>query len=281
MGTPLSMTPRRLPCSTLVLATALASVGMLACKDRSDRSGFTEPSPWKGPIPTGKYDQLTTAEAVLETSIAAQGGRVRIAKLKAVRTTGTVTYPTEKKLPESTIEVLEAPRNKITTVIIPGLVKFVEGVTGDVAWEVSSTEGARLITGAERTESLRDATFNTDLAWKELYPKVALAGVFDFTGAPAYKVVLTPADGEPETRYIATDTLLPLGVHAISTTSEGKHPTDSRFFDWREVDGIKYSYRLVIKGGTEVIINKIELDPTLDPAAFALPPEIEALQNKI
>lgn len=104
--------------------------------------------------------------------------------------------------------------------------------------------------------------------------------MFDFTGAPAYKVVLTPAEGEPEIRYIATDTLLPLGVHAISSTNEGKHSTDSRFFDWREVDGIKYSYRLVFKDGTEVIIHKIELDPTLDPAAFDLPPEIEALQKK-
>lgn len=29
-----------------------------------------------------------------------------------------------------------------------------------------------------------------------------------------------------------------------------------------------------------MIIRKIELDSTLDPAAFALPPEIEALQKK-
>jgi hypothetical protein len=244
-------------------------------------TAFTEPPPVKGDVPTGKHGRLTTAETVLEAAIAAQGGRERQAKVKAIRLTARFTVPSDKEPIKGTLEeITAAPRSKRTTVDVPGIRKVVSGVTGDVAWELSSTDGARVVAGAERTEALREATFNADLKWKELFPKVELAGVFEFGGTPAYKVVLTPADGDPEIRYFATDTLLPVGTQSMSINESGKSASEMTVSDWRDVDGIQYAFKAQMKGGIEMILEKVELDPSLDPAVFALPPEVEALVKK-
>jgi hypothetical protein len=175
------------------------------------------------------------------------------------------------------------PHSTITTIELPGLGKIVQGVSGEVAWEVNPITGSRVITGAERAQVLRESTFNADLMWKDLYPKAELAGVVEFAGAPAYKVVLTPPEGEPQARYFAKDTLLPAGVQMTVDSQMGKVPVEMTISDWREVNGIKYAHKLARKEGPqtlEIVIEKIEHDPALDPATFALPPEIAALQPK-
>lgn len=301
------MSSRSIARSRLILAAAIALMGMAACKQagksadkaaKAAKAGdmaadlaaraattaaaaFTEPPPVKGDFPTGKHGKLTTAEAVLEASIEAQGGRERQTKLKAGRMTARFTVPGDKEPVKGTIEEISAePRSKRTTIDIPGLRKVVTGVTGDVAWELSSTDGARVLTGAERAEALREAAFNADLKWKELYPKVELAGVFEFGGTPAYKVVLTPSDGDPDIRYIATDTLLPVGTQSTSINESGKSSSEVLMSDWREVDGIKYPFKARLNNGLEMTIEKVEHDPPLDAATFALPPEVEALGKK-
>jgi hypothetical protein len=299
----MAMTPRSIARSKLVLAAAIALTGMAACKQAgkagkvadnvADKAGkaataativaaaFTEFSPAKGDIPTGKYGRLTTAEAVLEAAIAALGGRERQAKLKAGRTTARFTVPGDKEPVKGTIEeIVAAPRSKRTTIDVPGIRKVVSGVTGDLAWEVSSTDGPRIVTGAARTEALREATFNPELKWKELFPKVELAGVFELGGTPAYQVVLTPPEGDPEMRYFATDTLLMVGTQSTSIGQDGKTTIEATYSDWREVDGIQYAFKVRLKTGLEMIIEKVEHDPPLDPAVFALPPEVEALVKK-
>ncbi len=62
----------------------------------------------------------------------------------------------------------------------------------------------------------------------------------------------------------------------------GQIPGSMTMSDWREVGGIKYPHKMVQKQGPqtfELLIDKIDLDPQLDPATFALPPEIAALQK--
>jgi len=223
--------------------------------------------------------ELTTAEAVLEASIAAQGGRERMGKLRAVRQVGTFAIP-QMSIKGALTIVAAPPRSSLRTVELPGLGKSSQGVSGDVAWEVDPITGSRVIDGEERAQLLRDGTFNAALAWKELYPKAELLGVVDLAGRPVYKVVLTAADGDTQTRYFAKDTLLPAGVEMVARSQLGKVPLMMELSDWRDVGGIKYPHKLTRKEGPrtiEIRIDKIELDPALDPQTFALPPEIAAL----
>lgn len=222
---------------------------------------------------------LDTAEAVLEASIAAQGGRERIGKIKAIRQIGTFALP-RMGMTGTMTSVSAPPQNTLLVIEIPGVGKLRQGVSGDVVWETNPITGARVISGDERAQLLRESTFSGDLAWRQLYPRAELAGVVELAGKPAYKVVLTAADGDAQTRYFARDTLLPLGVDSVARSQMGKMAVSLELSDWREVGGVKYAHRVQRKEGPQTIdvtIEKIEIDPPLDATTFALPPEIAAL----
>jgi zinc protease len=263
-------------------ASLAASLIALAAACGGGAPAPASPGSPAGPTPPAEPGgELTTAEAVIEASLAAQGGRERIARVQSMRQTGTFSIPQMgMKGPMTTVAA--APRNFVATIELPGIGTIRRGLTGDVAWEVSPMTGARIVTGDERSQFLREATFNAELIWKELYPKAELAGVVEFAGQPAYKVTLTAADGDTQTRYFAKDTLLPLGAEMVAKSQMGNIPGESTLSDWRDVGGIKFPHKDAQKQGPqafEILIDKIELDPVLDPSAFALPPEIAALQK--
>lgn len=264
--------------TTLALAAALAAAcgGGTASKDPTAR-----PAPAGDPA-APKPPDLTTAEGVLEASIAAQGGRERLGKLRSLRQTGTLSIP-QAGIKGTMTSVAAPPRSMLLTIDLPGLGKLRQGISGDVVWDVNPITGSRIVSGPERAQLMRESTFNADLVWKELYPKAELAGDSTFAGQPAYKIVLTAADGETQTRYLAKDTLLPVGVEMVVQSQMGKMPLAMELSDWRDVGGIKYPHKLQRKEGPQTVditIDKIDLDPPLDPSTFALPPEIEALQKQ-
>jgi hypothetical protein len=274
---------RSSPCAALAAAGTVAvtvAVFAAACGGGAKGPADTAAAPAPAqPAAAPAQGEPTTAEAVLEASLVAQGGRQRMAKLRAMRQSGTILMP-EMGIKGTMTAVGAPPRSTLLTIELAGLGKISQGVSGDVVWEMNPITGARVIGGEERAQLLREATFNADLAWKELYPKAVLAGVVEYAGGPAYKVVLTAADGDEQTRYFAKDTLLPLGVQMIARSQMGKVPVELALSDWREVGGIKYAHMVARKEGPQTLemrIDKIELDPQLDPQTFALPPEIAAL----
>ena len=85
----------------------------------------------------------------------------------------------------------------MVTEIGPG--KTIQATDGKSAWVVSPL-GTRLLKGADQEDSLREATFNSELLAKELFQKVECTGIENVEGKPAYKVVLTaprPAKSKP------------------------------------------------------------------------------------
>jgi hypothetical protein len=260
-------------------ALALACGGPGAAGPPRKPTAVEPATPAPAPAPATPAGELATAEAVIEASLVAQGGRARMSKLKAIRQTGTFSLPQLGMSGPISI-VAAAPHNALTTIELQGLGKISQGLSGDVGWELTSVTGARRITGKELAQLVRDSTFNAPLIWKQLFPKAELAGVVAFEGRPAYKVVLTAADGDAQTRYFARDTLLPIGAEMVLHSQMGDLPGVAVDSDWREVDGIKYPHKLLRRQGPqslEITIQKIEHDPPLDPSTFALPPEIAAL----
>jgi hypothetical protein len=282
------------PGAALFLAAALAA----ACGGGSqgpggqptpiEQGGGSAPAPGSQPTPVEQRRapapgrELTTAEEVLEASLAAQGGREQIGKIKALRQTGKLAF-VEMGMKGSVTIIAAAPRSNLLVLDMPGMGKMLRGLSGDVGWELSAMAGARVLAGPELAQMMRESTFNADLIWKQLYPKVVLAGVAEFAGQQAYKIVMTAVDGDTQTRYFAKDTLLPIGIDKIAKSQMGDIPGVEIHSDWRDVGGIKYPHKVQIKQGPqtlEVVVEKIEIDPQLDPSTFALPPEIAALQQK-
>jgi hypothetical protein len=221
--------------------------------------------------------ELTTADQVIEASIAAEGGRDALAKVTSVKITGAFEIMGIK----GTMVALTAPpRDSLTTIELPGIGKLVVGVHNDFAWENNPIQGSRVITGPELSNKLRDATFNAELVWKQLFLKAELQGVVDFAGTKAYKLLLTDGNGETETRYIAKDTKLPLGVEMTAPSQMGQVPVSVTTTDYRDVNGLKFPFHIDNKTAGQsftITVSNIELSAPIDPKTFEVPDDIKAL----
>jgi zinc protease len=233
------------------------------------------------PTVPAKPKTPSTAEEVIEASLAAQGGRDKLAKITSLKSTATILIAAAN-LKGKLTAYNAPPRDSLEIFDLPGIGKTQSGTHDDLAWEMNPITGARIIDGAEKRIALRNATFNADLMWKELYPKTELAGVVDFNGTQSYKVIFTAAEGDSVTRYYAKDTLLPIGTEMIVKSQMGEMPLVLVESDFRDIQGLKFPYKVQRKDATlsaEITVDEIELSPKLDPTLFAVPPEIQALQK--
>jgi zinc protease len=235
-------------------------------------------APAAPPPPTAPTE--LTADQVMEASIAAQGGREAQARIKSLKMTGTLEIGGAK----GTVVVISAPPHEtLTTLELEGYGTILQGMHNDFAWEKNPVSGSHIMTGPELTAHLRQDTFNADLVWKQLYPKAELQGVVDYNGTQAYKVLLTAADGDTVTRFIAKDTKLELGYETVEKTQMGPVPVSAQQSDFRDVGGVKFPFKLVNKTAGQsftVILTSVEPNAAIDPKAFEPPDDIKQLAAK-
>jgi hypothetical protein len=251
---------------------------LVACSGVNKPTTPTGPSTGSNKISPANAT-YTTGEQVIEAALVAMGGRDKLSKLTAIKTTGSLDLSAMGMKGKVTIHAAP-PRSSLTVIDIPGIGKIQQGTRDDLAWEFNPMQGGRIIKGPERATALREATFNGELQWKELYTKAELGGVVDFEGHKAYKVVLTAKDGgDIITRYYAQDTLLPIGFEAVVKSQMGEVPVKVYETDYREVNGIKFAHKIKRKDATdvEVTIDSIELGMAIDPSTFDPPEQVKAL----
>jgi outer membrane lipoprotein-sorting protein len=143
--------------------------------------------------------------------------------------------------------------------------------------------GAVVKDGAEKADALRDATFDRLVYWKETAKSVQCTGTAEVDGKPAYKVVMTPKVGSPQTIYFDRDSGLILQVDTTMVVSGQSIDIVSRPGDYREVDGIKMAFKMVqLLMGQERVLTLEKLQHNVDMPAdrFALPPAIRAIVDK-
>ncbi len=230
------------------------------------------------PVAKQEAKDLTTVDAVLEASVAAQGGRERLAKIRATKSVGTLTTP--HGIAAKLTMLAMAPRSLLVTIAVPGLGVIRQGVSGDVVWEVS-TKGARILTGSERAQQLREATFPTELDWRTAYLKVTLNGVVDRDGVRAYKLTYVTREEDVQTEFYAYDTHLQIAEERLAVSQLGTIPVVTTFSDYRDVGGTKHPFKVYRTEGPswmEITLDSMEVDPVIEPGTFDLPAEVAALQ---
>jgi len=222
---------------------------------------------------------LTTAEQIIEASLDKQGGRAALQKITSVHMVGSMNVP--QMGVKGTLETWATPpNNSLTHFEIPHMLVDDSGVKGDLAWEKNTLQGARILTGSEKAMALRDAAFNGDLIWKQLYPKAVLKGIVKFADVDCYQIELTATDGQSQTRYYAKDTLLPIGLEMVAESPMGKVPVKVISSDWRDENGFKYPHKIArveAAQAIDVIIEKVETNVPIAADKFEPSDEIKQL----
>lgn len=223
---------------------------------------------------------LPSAETLLDRFVEVTGGEKAYAARKSEIARGTIEMAAMGIKGKFTRYAAE-PDNYLVSMEIPAIGTVLSGVKDGVAWESSEFMGARIKTAVERGEALREARFNANAVWRELYTKVETTGEETVNGEDCYKVVMTPKEGAPETLYLSKKTGFGVKVAVIASTQMGEIPSEILFFDYKNFGGILTAARMVNRtAGQEIVIvlDTIEANPAIPASRFDLPADVKALQ---
>jgi len=218
-------------------------------------------------------------EAILDKYVEVTGGRAAYEKIKTELATGTVEV---MGMNGTLTSYRAAPDQAYSVVDLSGLGKFEEGSNGQIAWAMDPMQGARIKEGNEKAAALRSAALYMETHWRDFYKDEKLAGSEDVGGKACYKLILTPNQGGPETRYYDKTSNLLVKVILPVTTPQGEMTAEMDFSDYRAEDGINTPHTIEQKLPTADIVVKIQhVKHNVDiPAGrFDLPAEVKALAD--
>jgi hypothetical protein len=227
-------------------------------------------------------ETLPKADVIIEKYIEVTGGKAAYGKVHNEISTGTLELV--GKGIKGTLTIYRAePDKSYTLTEIEGVGKVEEGSDGQVAWTRSAMTGPRLKEGEEKATSLRSGRFNAELHWREHFKKVETAGVEDVNGQPCYKVVMTPAEGSPVTRYYDKKSNMLVKTAMTIKIPMGEFPVESVVSDYRKEGEILMPHRLNQKmAGNEILITieGVKYNAEIPKGTFDLPEDVKPLVNK-
>jgi hypothetical protein len=224
-------------------------------------------------------DPLPTGEAVLDKYIAVTGGKAAYEKVHTQVSTAVMEFIGKGVKANMTLYHAE-PTRSYMVVEIEGIGKMEEGTDGSVVWERSALKGPRIKTGEERAVSLRAAALQHDTHWRDYFTKVECTGVEPVDGHVCYRLVLTPRDGQPETRYYDKGSSLLVRTSMIMKTEMGEIPAESSVGDYRKVDGVLTPFLVkqkVLGQEFTITLQSVKNNVEIAKDRFALPDDVKAL----
>jgi len=242
--------------------------------------GFAFAAPAPSPFPAD--EPLPKADTILDRYIEVTGGKAVYQARKSEHAMGTMDFKAQG-LKGSVTRYAAPPSQLYISIELEGVGKIESGVTDGVAWEKSAIMGARIKTGEERAQTLREARFNGTLFYKELYTKVETTGMETIDGEPCYKVVLTPADGKPETMFFQKKSGLVVKTAVTAVSQMGEIQSEAITSDYKSFGGVLVPTKVIQRAGGQefsISIDKVIVNEPIPAERFELPAEIKALQSK-
>lgn len=227
-------------------------------------------------------DPLPSAESILDRYVQVTGGKQAYAKRKTEIAHGTLEY-TSLGIKGSITRYAAEPDKYYATLDIEGLGKVEMGVSGSVAWENSALLGPRVKTGIERAEAIREGTMNSTVNWRKLYPKVENQGIEMIDGEECFKVVMTPAEGQPMVGYYQKKSGLQVKLTSIASTQMGDIPVELIASEYKDFGGILEPAKVTQKTGPQeftITLDSVEVNPAIPPGRFELPADVRKLVEK-
>jgi len=227
-------------------------------------------------------EALPKPETIIDKYIEVTGGRKAYEKHKTEQATMSMEF-VGKGIKGAGTRYADANNNVIESITLEGVGKIDQGIFNGVVWETNPMTGPRVVTGSEKADRLRDSRFNGLLYWRELWKSAETTGVENVEGEDCYKVVMTPAAGQPETNFYSKKSGLLIKRARVVTTPMGEIPVEVFTKDYKEFDTLMVPTRVLQKMmGNEIAVtaDAVKFDVEIPAGTFEPPAEIKKLLAK-
>jgi hypothetical protein len=219
-----------------------------------------------------------TADEILEKNLKAMGGKDKIKALQSMRITGTMKMgPMEAPF---TITKMR-PSNSRMDFTIQGMTgtQAFDGTTGWALIPFGGNKDPQKMTEDQVKDVRADADFDgPTFDYKAKGNKVEYVGKEDVEGTPAYKLHVTTKDGKESNDYFDAETYLMIRSDGVRNIQGQDLEVVTTYSDYKTVEGITIAHSMEnhVKGkesmgGQALNITKIDLNPKVDKAIFAMP----------
>ncbi len=218
-----------------------------------------------------------TVDEIIAKYYAARGGADKIKALQSVRMTGRFVAGAGVEAPFT----LELKRTNMMRLefVVQGLTA-VQAYDGKTGWAIIPFMGKK-DPEPMSAEDLKDAEENADMDgplmdYKAKGNQVELLGKEKVEGTDCYKLKLTLKNGNIHTLYLDTDSFLEIKDISKRIVRGAEVELENTSGDYKEVGGLIFPFALEqgARGSDQkqrIIVEKIELNPTLDDDRFKMP----------
>jgi len=131
--------------------------------------------------------------------------------------------------------------------------------------------GEKMIEGEELEKMKLEAQPHAELRYAELGYKLKLIGIDKINNKDAYKVEITDPKGEIEFTWYDVESGLAVKKEATQDTPQGQVTSTTLMSDYREVNGVKFPYKIYQEVGPQIMdltVTLIEINGKIDPKEF-------------
>jgi len=233
-----------------------------------------KPQPAKAPEAAAKTTTVEpTVDQILDKYVQSLGGRQALEKITSRVTKGTFEVSTMGLKGEIEIYA-KAPNKSLRIQNLSGVGQILDGYDGKIGWSQNPMTGLREKSGEELAAIARASDIHASLKTRELYSKLESKGKEKVGNRETYVILATPATGAPVKMYFDTQTGLLLRELRYGNSPIGRVPTLIEYGDYRDVDGIKFPFRITyawLDGRDSIMLDEINTNIPVDDAKFGRP----------
>jgi outer membrane lipoprotein-sorting protein len=218
-----------------------------------------------------------TVDEVIAKNVEAHGGLAKLRAIQSIRMTGRMVVGPGMEAP--LVMEVKRPKSVRTEFTFQGMTG-VSAYDGKTGWQIMPF-GGKTDPEPIPAEQLKDVEEQADFEgalvdYKAKGHQVELLGKESVEGAECYKLKLTRKGGDIVYIYIDTDSNLEIKAEGKRTIRGTEVEYESSLGDYKEVGGVMFAH--VIESGAKgspqrqkLIIEKVEINPTIDDARFKMP----------
>ena len=222
--------------------------------------------------------QLPNANELLTRFRTAMGGEAAIKKHTSMHIQAEFEIPAQGM--KGNVEIWSAVPDKFLSVVeLPGVGTIKQGFDGTTAWALNPMVGAQLVTGKELAQMKEQADMHSILHPEKFVKARETVEKTTFDGKEAFKVKVTPIEGDEYHEFYEAATSLLIGTVRKLESPMGTMEATNVVSEYQDIDGQKIAMKMKqsMMGMDQIItIKKAEFVP-VDPTVFEVPKEIKAL----